>query len=126
MTNLDPLSAGGWAGAMISEVSDLKTWARAACTGKLLRPETQKTRLETQHLSGEPDFVEYGEGIAKMGTFCGHPGKLPGFSTQMWYLPQKDATIIVSVNRADEFLPSPSEPLAETITKILFPKYVEW
>jgi D-alanyl-D-alanine carboxypeptidase len=112
MTNLDPLGAGGW--------------ARAACTGKLLRPETQKARLQTQDLSGAPNFVEYGEGIAKMGTFCGHPGKLPGFSTQMWYLPQKDATIIVSVNRADEFLPSPSEPLAATITKILFPKYVEW
>jgi D-alanyl-D-alanine carboxypeptidase len=121
MTNLNP-GVGGWAGAMISDVSDLKTWAKAVCAGKLLKPQTQKARLQTQHLSGEPDFVEYGEGIQKVGSFCGHPGWLPGFSTQMWYLPEKNATIIVSVNRAEELsFPPPSVPLFATITKILFP-----
>jgi hypothetical protein len=43
----------------------------------------------------------------------------------MWYLPQKDATIILNVNRKDEFSPSPSGALTESIAKILFPKYVE-
>jgi hypothetical protein len=45
----------------------------------------------------------------------------------MWYLPEKDATIVVSVNREDELDPQrPSAMLLLDITKILFPKYVEW
>jgi D-alanyl-D-alanine carboxypeptidase len=121
-----PLAPVGAAGAMISDVSDLKTWAKAVCTGKLLKPDTQRDRLRTQHLSGEPDFSEYGEGIWKWGSFCGHPGIYPGFNSQMWYLPEKDATIIVNVNRFDPSAPPPAALLFETITKILFPKYVEW
>jgi len=121
-----PLAPVGAAGAMISDVSDLKTWAKAVCTGKLLKPDTQRERLRTQHLSGEPDFSEYGEGIWEVGSFCGHPGIYPGFNSQMWYLPEKDATIIVNVNRFDPSAPPPAALLFETISKILFPKYVEW
>ena len=121
-----PLAPVGAAGAMISDVSDLKTWAKAVCTGKLLKPDTQRERLRTQHLSGGPDFAEYGEGIWKIGSFCGHSGIYPGFNSQMWYLPEKDATIIVNVNRFDPSAPPPAAVLFETITKILFPKYVEW
>jgi D-alanyl-D-alanine carboxypeptidase len=121
-----PLAPVGAAVAMISDVSDLKTWAKAVCTGKLLKPDTQRERLRTQHLSGEPDFSEYGEGIWKVGSFCGHPGIYSGFNSQMWYLPEKDATIIVNVNRFDPSAPPPAAVLFETISKILFPKYVEW
>lgn len=121
-----PLAPVDAAGAMISDVSDLKTWAKAVCTGKLLKPDTQRERLRTQHLSAEPDFSEYGEGIWMVGSFCGHPGIYPGFNSQMWYLPEKDATIIVNVNRFDPSAPPPAALLFETITKILFPKYVEW
>ena len=121
-----PLAPVGAAGAMISDVSNLKTWAKAVCTGKLLKPDTQRARLQTQHLQGEPDFVGYGEGIYKLDEFCGHGGIQPGFNSQMWYLPEKDATIIVNVNRFDPSAPPPAAVLFETITKILFPKYVEW
>ena len=69
--------------------------------------------------------MEYGEGIQKVGSFCGHPGWMPGFTAQMWYLPEKDATIIVSVNRGEESSPPSAEDLAATIIKILFPKYFE-
>jgi D-alanyl-D-alanine carboxypeptidase len=122
-TNFTSLGAGGWAGAMISDVSDLKTWAKAVCTGRLLERETQKARLQTQHISGEPDYVEYGEGITKVGRFCGHEGWMPGFTTAMWYLPEKDATIIVSVNRGEVHTPPPAGALTEDIAEILFPKY---
>jgi hypothetical protein len=27
---------------------------------------------------------------------------ISGFSTEMWYIPEKDATIVISVNRCDE------------------------
>jgi D-alanyl-D-alanine carboxypeptidase len=124
VTRFDPSAEGG-AGAMISDVSDLKVWAKAVCTGRLLKPETHKARLRAHHLSGEPDFVGYGEGIYKVGEFCGHGGRQPGFSSAMWYLPERDATIVVNVNREDPNSSSaPSEALTEAIANILFPKYV--
>jgi hypothetical protein len=51
------------------------------------------------------DYQEYGEGILKMGSFCGHGGILPGFNSEIWYLPQKDAIIVINVNRME---PNPS------------------
>jgi D-alanyl-D-alanine carboxypeptidase len=120
------LAPVGAAGAMISDVSDLKTWAEAVCTGKLLETETQKARLQTKPLSGESGPLQYGEGIMRVGEFCGHSGRQPGFSSAMWYLPQKDATIIVSVNLEDPYDPSsPTDDLAVAVVKIVFPKYLE-
>jgi D-alanyl-D-alanine carboxypeptidase len=124
VTGFDPSAEGG-SGAMISDASDLKVWAEAVCTGKLLKPETHKARLRTQHLSGEPDLVGYGEGIKEIGEFCGHNGRQPGFSSEMWYLPEEDATIVVSVNREDPYDPSPSGAITEAVVNILFPEHVE-
>jgi D-alanyl-D-alanine carboxypeptidase len=125
VTVLDPAAEGGSA-AMISDVSDLKIWAKAVCTGTLLKPETQKARLRTKPLSGESGPVQYGEGIMRIGKFCGHLGRQPGFSSQMWYLPERDATIIVNVNREEEDITPLSDALASAILEIVFPKYVEW
>jgi D-alanyl-D-alanine carboxypeptidase len=124
MTNLDP-TPGGAAGTMLSNIWDLKTWAEAVCTGKLLKPETQRARLQTQPFEGAPPFIGYGEGIVKIGSLCGHGGGVFGFSSVMWYLPQKDATIVVSVNRFEESLgESPADLLAHDIMQILVPKDV--
>ena len=125
VTTFDPSAEGG-AGAMISDVSDLKTWAEAVCTGELLETETQKARLRTKSLSGAPVPVQYGEGIMRVGKFCGHAGIQPGFSSAMWYLPQEDATIIVSANRVDPYdYAPPAEALAAAVVQIVFPKYFE-
>jgi D-alanyl-D-alanine carboxypeptidase len=121
-TNLNPTATGG-AASMISEISDLKTWAKVVCTGRLLEPQTQRARLETEPIEGL-GFLEYGEGIAKAGKFCGHPGNIDGFSTQMWYLPKKDATIVVNVNRFDSYSEPPAEAILEDVIEILFPKSV--
>jgi len=125
VTGFDPSAVGG-SGAMISDASDLKVWAEAVCTGRLLKPETHKARLRTRHLSGGPDFVGYGEGIAKVGEFCGHDGLQPGFSSEMWYLPEEDATIVVGVNQDYQLPnPSPAGAISEAVVNILFPKHVE-
>ena len=66
----------------------------------------------------------------KFASFCGHQGNTPGFSSDMRYLPDKDATMIVNVNLTAEYGSTSSEALAEAlaeaITKMLFPKHVEW
>jgi D-alanyl-D-alanine carboxypeptidase len=113
----------GGSGAMISNVSDLKTWARAVCGGKLLKPETQRARLEAVPIEGLPDFVRYGEGIMQIGRFCGHAGGVPGFDGIVLYLPEEDATVIVSVNRSDPYAPPRAPALAEAIVEIVLPRW---
>jgi D-alanyl-D-alanine carboxypeptidase len=124
-TILNPALAGG-AGAMISTMSDLKLYAKALCVGSLLKSETQKSRLETKHLEGTPEFVAYGEGITRIGSFYGHNGTIFGFSSEMWYLPEKDAVILISVNRLDEDDKSKASNLFFALTKEVFPEYVNW
>src|SRR5918997_62721 len=124
-TVLNPAVPGG-AGAIISDLSDMRTYSRALCTGELLQPETQATRLETQQMDGEPEFIQYGQGLLQLGKFCGHNGTIFGFSSEMFYLPEEDAVILVSVNRLDVDDESKSEDLFLGISKTFFPEYVDW
>ena len=121
VVNPDPVAG---AGAMVSTVPDLKVWGKAVCTGRLLEPETHEARLRAQPPSGWPDRVGYGEGIIKAGSFCGHGGALFGFDSAMWYLPQRDAAIVISVNKTDPYADPPADALARDIAKILFPEHV--
>lgn len=123
-TILNPAPPGG-AGAIISDISDLGVYARALYNGDLLTPPAQQERLETQQLEGAPETAGYGEGIAKLGNFWGHNGEIQGFSSEMWYLPQPDATIIVSVNRGDADYESKSTDVLGVVAQTLFPEYVE-
>jgi D-alanyl-D-alanine carboxypeptidase len=124
-TILNPAVPGG-AGAVISNLPDLRTYAKALCTGALLKLETQRARLEGASPEGAPDFARYGEGVILLGEFCGHNGVIMGFSSEMFYLPAKDAVIVINVNRVDADDQSKSTDLFLAITKILFPEYVNW
>lgn len=124
-TVLNPELPGG-AGAIISNMADLRTYAKALYNGELLTPVIQKERLYTNRFKGLPEFVGYGEGIAKMGKFWGHNGTIMGFSSEMFYLPEKDAVIIINVNRLDEDDKSWSSELFAVLTKMMFPDHVEW
>lgn len=75
---------------------------------------------------GAPDFIRYGAGIAQFGKFYGHNGAIFGFNSQMWHLPEKDAVIVINVNRMDADDRSQSDDLFFQLTKLLFPQYVNW
>lgn len=125
LTVLDPSPAGG-AGAMTSTLADLKVYARALCRGTLLKPQTQALRLQGTTLDGEPEFVKYARGVELLGNFCGHNGTIFGFSSEMFYLPAKDAVIVVNVNRLDLDDRSRSTELFLLLTRQLFPQDVNW
>jgi D-alanyl-D-alanine carboxypeptidase len=94
-TNWDP--TWGWAaGAMISNLHDLHTWARVLATGTLLKPATQKERLRLLP-TGFPG-TGYGVGILKDHGWIGHNGSLPGYQSLTLYLPEKKATLVVLLN----------------------------
>ena len=123
-TILNPAPADG-AGAMISDISDLGVWSRAVYNGDLLNPETQLARLETQRGEGVSESSGYGERIAKLGKLWGHGGTISGFSTDMWYMPEADATIVVSVNRSDETMDNHSNDVLLAVLTSLFPETLQ-
>ena len=125
MTVLNPIWAGA-AGAIISNIYDLKIFAKEIYEGSLLSEASQRGHLVALQMKDVPIGIRYGEGIGNMGQFWGHNGTIFGFSSEMWYFPKKDAVIIINVNRLDLDDKSKSSNLFFKITKILFPQEVTW
>jgi D-alanyl-D-alanine carboxypeptidase len=116
----------GWAaGAMISTLDDMRIWAPALATGKLLTPQMQSQRLQTVGQPGMPPQDGYGLGIFNLGGWIGHNGSLPGYQTVAVYLPQKQTTLVILINTDIEYQGSePSATVATAITKELTPDHI--
>ncbi|MER5639194.1 serine hydrolase domain-containing protein [Kitasatospora sp. NPDC002227] len=112
----------GWAaGAMISDLQDLRHWARILATGTLLSPETQKQRENFVPVPGFPD-AGYGLGLFTTHGWVGHNGSLPGYEDVVMYLPEQHATMVVMLNtdivaQGEE----PSTLIARAVTQIVTP-----
>jgi len=125
-TETDP-SAPWAAGAIISNLYDLKTWAKALADGTLLAQATQEERLTWVDMPGLERFDgKYGLGISSMGGFMGHNGEILGYNSTMYYLPSKDATVVVLLNKCRPGHESPADVVFLHIAKILFPHEVPW
>ncbi|WP_327263713.1 beta-lactamase family protein [Streptomyces sp. NBC_01232] len=113
----------GWAaGAMISDLSDLRSWAKTLATGTLLTPATQAQRLKVvDALPG----TGYGLGIFNVQGWIGHNGSLPGYGSLVLYLPESRATLVVLLNTDIGYAgQEPSTLFGEAITKIVTPDRV--
>ncbi|WP_406342470.1 serine hydrolase domain-containing protein [Streptomyces sp. NBC_00648] len=121
-TNWNPSWA--WtAGAMISNLQDLRRWAKIVATGTLLTPETQKQRLKTLP-TGYPG-TSYGLGIFKSGGWTGHNGSIPGYESVTVYLPSQKATLVVLLNTDITYQgQEPSSLVARAVTQIVTPRNV--
>ena len=89
------------AGAMVSTLEDLRTWAVALGTGEgLFTAETQKEREESINstVSGNSPVKSYALGFGVEDGWIGHTGTLPGYNTDMVYDPETGTTIVVIVN----------------------------
>ncbi|MFJ9344392.1 serine hydrolase domain-containing protein [Streptomyces sp. NPDC101733] len=122
-TNWDPSWA--WAaGAMISDLQDLRRWAKVVATGTLLKPATQAERLKTKPIGIIPGAA-YGLGIFDVQGWIGHNGSLPGYETLTVYLPEADATMVIELN-TDVTVggQEPSTLFGEAVTSIVAPDHV--
>ncbi|MCX5377296.1 serine hydrolase [Streptomyces sp. NBC_00091] len=111
------------AGAMISDLEDLRSWAKTLATGTLLTPATQAERLKTTSI-GIPG-AGYGLGIFNVQGWIGHNGSLPGYESLGVYLPEEQATLVVILNT--DVLDDGQEPstlFGEAITSIVTPDHV--
>jgi D-alanyl-D-alanine carboxypeptidase len=96
-TNRNP-SWAYTAGALISTMGDLRTWVVSYATGSLVSPQMQKERLDWVTLPPNTPVRHYGMGIGEDNGWLGHTGELPGYNTAAYYLPAKQAVIVVMVN----------------------------
>jgi D-alanyl-D-alanine carboxypeptidase len=114
----------GWAaGAIISDLNDLRCWARTLATGSLLSVKTQAQRLRFVP-TGFPDTA-YGVGVFDNHGWIGHNGSLPGYQSAVVYLPQTEATLVILSNSDTSYRGyEPSTLLAQAITRIVTPGHV--
>jgi len=111
------------AGAMISDLHDLRRWAKIVATGTLLRPQTQAQRLKMLP-TGHPG-TGYGLGIFESDGWIGHNGSIPGYETVTVYLPSKKATLVLMINTDITYQgQEPSSLLARAITEVVTPDNV--
>ncbi len=115
-TLFNPPLAGA-AGAVISNVDDLHNFARALCSGALLRAATFKERMQGKPLEGTNAI--YGEGVAMGDGVCGHSGTINGYSTDMYYFEKLNATLVVSVTRLDRDNQSQSTAILGAVSKVM-------
>jgi D-alanyl-D-alanine carboxypeptidase len=114
------------AGAMLSTLEDLRVWAKALADGTLLKPETQRERLQVNALPSSPGFsVGYGLGIMEVNGFYGHTGAIFGYSTWILHSPAEDGTIVVLANRGEtqtEFGGAMAADLGHLVFPTSFPR----
>jgi len=112
-------------GGMQSTLRDLHKWARVLATGTLLSPALQAQRLQTMPFPNPgPVDVSYGLGIFKLDNLLGHNGAGVGYSSAMFYLPSKRATIVVWGNNSTNDT-TPTLTIAFDLAELLFPKAVD-
>ncbi|MEU9455505.1 serine hydrolase domain-containing protein [Streptomyces sp. NPDC048277] len=118
------------AGAMISDLDDLHTWARTAATGifpdgsVMVGPAVQRQRLTTPP-TGIPG-TGYGLGIFDVQGWIGHNGSLPGYEALTVYLPSTRTTVVVLLNTDVDYRGTiePSTVFGKAVTRIISPDHV--
>ena len=118
VTRSNPAVAAA-AGAMISTVADLKTWAAALSTGALLSPALQAERLAVRPFAQSP-AAGYGLGVLDAFGFLGHSGGIFGYSSWMLYDPDTRATLVMVTTRASTE-GGTADPILAGILHLLFP-----
>lgn len=84
------------AGAMISNIEDIKIWIEACAGGSLISDSTHQERKKT--IAWDEAKMSYGLGIMEYKGFWGHGGNIMGYSTVILRSPERKTTIAVMIN----------------------------
>ncbi|MCV7280491.1 beta-lactamase family protein [Mycolicibacterium flavescens] len=120
-TTLWNLSWADAAGKIVSNVYDMRAWAKALGSGALLRPDTHAQRISGG--SSVVPGVDYSFAIFDVQGWRGHNGDIPGYATVAVYLPERDATLVVFVN-SDVAEPHSAGQIAYDVTRLVMPQNV--
>ncbi|MGC9993126.1 MAG: serine hydrolase domain-containing protein [Candidatus Cybelea sp.] len=111
------------AGAMISDMADMKRWVKAYVTGTTNSAASQRARLTC--LSTGEGNLSFGLGIGCSAGWYGYTGGITGYNTGAYYMPATGATIIVLVNsQVEKPFPGVANAIFRDIAQIITPENV--
>lgn len=113
------------AGQIVSTLSDMGRYTRALGTGSLITPRLQQVRLKPNPAS-VAGGREYDFALGTDHGWLAHSGEVPGYNSQVGYLPSKKAAIVIFTNTdiANPDGASPASSLFTALAKVVSPKYV--
>ena len=118
-----PPSVSWAAGAMISNMMDMKKWVKAYVTGTTNAAATQKERLACLP-TGEGNLA-FGLGIGCSAGWYGYTGGITGYNTAAYYMPASGATIVAFINSQQEKpFPGVANAIFRDIASIITPNNV--
>jgi D-alanyl-D-alanine carboxypeptidase len=102
------------AGGVVASAQDMARFGHALFSGDALTSKSVRAMVQF----GEADYWdEYGLGVARREIHghdaWGHSGRIPGFASELWYLPDKRMTLALVVN--DE-----EWPVEETADELVY------
>ncbi|HEX8753259.1 MAG TPA: serine hydrolase domain-containing protein [Solirubrobacterales bacterium] len=119
------VNATGWnfswawsAGTMVSDLHDLRIWARALATGTLLKPAVQRQRERFLPFPFSSQ-AGYGFGLFDVNGWIGHDGAVPGYESLTVYLPSRRATMVILLNTDAD--PEANLQLGEAVSRVIAP-----
>lgn len=116
----DP-SGPNFAGAIVSNLADLKIWIESISKGKLLSKEMQAQRLKLVGSDKNPESG-YGLGIMSWGSFLGHNGAITGYTIVALSSPEAGVTIICMMPMCASNLQGAPEQTFKEIAELIAPE----
>ncbi len=111
------------AGAMISDMSDMKKWVKAYVTGTTNSASSQKARLSC--LPTGTGNLSFGLGIGCSAGWYGYTGGITGYNTGAYYMPATGITLVIFVNsQVERPFPGVANAIFRDIAKIVTPHNV--
>jgi D-alanyl-D-alanine carboxypeptidase len=87
----------GPAGQIVSTLADMQTYTKALGTGSLISKGAQRARLQPNPHSAAGGR-EYDFALGTDHGWLSHSGEVPGFNSEIGYLPKLKASIVVFTN----------------------------
>lgn len=111
------------AGAVISNLNDLKTWVHELGEPKLISERMQKERLETVGVKKGSTGVTSGYGlhISMVNDYLGHTGADDGWTSLVYRWPEKGVTVVILMNTLSEKTIGALSPLFANLANAVEP-----
>jgi D-alanyl-D-alanine carboxypeptidase len=122
VSNTVPVAFMWSAGAMISDMSDIRRWIKLYATGKASGASTYRDLIDCIPFLGNTSF---GLGITCSEGWYGYTGALPGYNTADYYSPATGVTIVAWITyQAPEPVEGVASVMVRDIARIITPAHV--
>jgi CubicO group peptidase (beta-lactamase class C family) len=122
ISNTIPVAFMGSAGAMISDMNDIRRWIELYATGKTCGAGTYNDLINCIPFLGNTSF---GLGITCSEGWYGYTGALPGYNTADYYSPATGTTILAWINyQANEPVEGVASVMVRDLARIITPDHI--